>query len=123
MDASGQPLANLRCVLQVEGDNRSVTTDAAGRIVQRIPFAAEKALLIAGTKELEMRIGHLDPEAEVSGWYARLSNLGYPVGESDEPDDERLRFAIEEFQCDQGMQVTGVCDAATQAKLKELHGC
>ena len=36
-----------------------------------------------------------------------------PVGESDDAD---LRSAIEEFQCDTGLPVTGACDDATAAR-------
>ena len=31
--------------------------------------------------------------------------------------------AIEEFQCDHGLVVDGKCGPATQAKLKQVHGC
>jgi hypothetical protein len=34
-----------------------------------------------------------------------------------------LKSAIEEFQCDQKLPVTGKMDAATQDRLKKEHGC
>ena len=33
-----------------------------------------------------------------------------------------MHYALEEFQCDQKLSVTGELDSATRAKLKELHG-
>jgi Putative peptidoglycan binding domain len=33
-----------------------------------------------------------------------------------------LTRTVQEFQCDTGLPVTGECDAATQSKLKEMHG-
>jgi murein L,D-transpeptidase YcbB/YkuD len=49
-------------------------------------------------------------------------NLGYIAGASDDLEDEQLVSALQEFQCDYGLKVDGVCGASTQAKLKETHG-
>jgi murein L,D-transpeptidase YcbB/YkuD len=38
-------------------------------------------------------------------------------------DKERIRLAVEEFQCDHGLKVDGVGGPDTQNKLKEVHGC
>jgi len=37
--------------------------------------------------------------------------------------DQQFRSAVEEFQCDQGLTVDGICGPLTQAKLKQVHGC
>ena len=34
-----------------------------------------------------------------------------------------FEMAVEEFQCDQGLKVDGICGPQTQAKLKKLYGC
>jgi len=52
-----------------------------------------------------------------------LNNLGYEAGDVGAPDPERFRSAVEEFQCDQDMDVTGDCDDATQSQLRSAHGC
>jgi hypothetical protein len=53
----------------------------------------------------------------------RLSHLGYDVGEDlDAPDADLLLLAIEEFQCDNDLDVTGEADDPTRARLLELHG-
>jgi hypothetical protein len=73
--------------------------------------------------KISLRIGHLDPINEPSGQVARLRNLAYypaPVGEIDE---KLFRAAVEEFQCEHGLTVTGICEASTQAKLEEVYGC
>lgn len=36
---------------------------------------------------------------------------------------EQFRSAVEEFQCDHGLTVDGICGPITQAKLKQVHGC
>ena len=39
-----------------------------------------------------------------------------------EVDEIFFAHVVQEFQCDLGLPVTGVCDAATQSKLTSLHG-
>ena len=85
--------------------------------------------------KIGMLVGHLGPLDTAAGWRARLANLGYPVeipsGDAgaapaqeaeDEEEDPSLRLAIEEFQCEHDLPVNGERDAATEAKLLEIHG-
>lgn len=126
---NGEPMANTKCELQVEGKVYQLTTDGKGLVKQQIPKTAENGrLTIKDTEdsvdiEVPIKIGHLDPVDEISGWEARLNNLGYRAGTSTDANDPQLRSAVEEFQCDHGLTVDGVCGPQTQAKLKQAHGC
>jgi hypothetical protein len=122
------PIAGTACSLEVEGNTKSLTTNAKGLIDEPIPATAEMAKLTIRNDEFSIRIGHLDPVEENSGLEARLNNLGYYVAPEDKRDKDELRSAIEEFQRDYGMvppggKPSGVADAATLAKLKAVHGC
>jgi N-acetylmuramoyl-L-alanine amidase len=70
-----------------------------------------------------LHIGELDPVDTFSGQQARLNNLGYFPGSSDQDDDPQFLSAAEEFQCDHGLTVDGKIGPKTQAKLKQVHGC
>jgi peptidoglycan hydrolase-like protein with peptidoglycan-binding domain len=75
---------------------------------------------------IPIKIGHLDPVEEVSGQKARLNNLGYFAGPLEGKTEENTAMflsAIEEFQCDHGLLVDGICGPMTQAKLRQVHGC
>ena len=128
-DLGHQPLANTPCELHVGNRTYDLTTDDQGRIGQEIPLDSQEGFvlftdpLVPFQRGIPIRIGHLDPVEEVSGQQARLNNLGYDAGPVDGKDGEKFRFALQEFQCDHGLKVDGVCDAGTQAKLKEIHGC
>ena len=74
-------------------------------------------------QNVPLKIGWLDPVEYQPGQAARLNNLGYNAGLVEGPDADQFRSAVEEFQCDNGLEVTGVCDDGTQAKLKEVHQC
>jgi N-acetylmuramoyl-L-alanine amidase len=130
-DMYEKPIANAPCIIALENQFLKVTTDAKGRIVQDIPQDAQNATLIIqdtaqtpfSFMEIPLKIGHLDPVEELSGQRGRLSNMGYFPGDSEDQEDARFRFAVEQFQADHHLRVDGICGPKTQAKLKEVHGC
>jgi len=121
----GTPVANAACELRVAGETFQLQTDGQGRLAQRIPVSAESGSLKCQEKglELQLKIGHLHPVDEQSGWIARLNNLGYQAGDPARPDEAQVRSAVEEFQCDHRLTVDGKCGPNTQTKLREIHGC
>jgi N-acetylmuramoyl-L-alanine amidase len=126
----GKPLASTTCELRLDGSVRTVTTDAQGHVEQDIRRPAEEGSLEVVDEgspykdlEIALKIGHLDPVEELTGQQARLNNLGYRAGAVGGDDPEALRSATEEFQCDNGLTVDGVCGPKTQAQLLKLHGC
>ncbi len=127
-DFDNKELTNLQCEIKVDGVSTSLTTDARGRVEVPISPTAKEATLVFKDPLLPfnlsvpIKIGFLDPVTEISGQQGRLSNLGYIASPLEEVDDTIFAHAVQEFQCDLGLPVTGVCDGATQAKLKEIHG-
>lgn len=129
-DQYEKPIANAPCLLVIEGEFRQVTTDGSGKIDEEIPQDAHEAMLVIKDAQtpfdfvqIPIKIGHLDPVEEVEGQRGRLINLGYLASDTAEEATDQLRSAIEEFQCDQGLTVDGICGPQTQAKLKQVHGC
>jgi LysM repeat protein len=129
-DAYEKPIANAPCILVLDGDSRNVTTDGSGKIEQDIPPDVHDAILVVqdeqtplNNTQIEIKIGDLDPVEEISGQIARLDNLGYFAGDVNQPDQKAFESAVEEFQCDQGLTVDGICGPVTQAKLKQVQGC
>ncbi len=123
-DFDDQPVANTDCVLVIDDATYNLTTDAHGRIEKEIQRTAQGGTLKIPSLEYEfpVKIGYLDPVDEETGWRARLINLGYHLAPQDTSDKLLLQYAIEEFQCDYKLKVTGVLDAGTRSKLKEVHG-
>jgi N-acetylmuramoyl-L-alanine amidase len=127
-DFDNQPMPNLDCELEVEGAVLKLKTNSKGLIEAPIPKTARNGSLRVPDLELEVpvKIGYLDPTEEDSGWLARLVNLGYSSGSGgdsdDDSDDDQLRYAIEEFQCDHGLEVNGELDGPTRAALEKFHG-
>jgi len=68
-----------------------------------------------------LKLGHLNPITTISGVQARLSNLGFPVGEIDGQMKPETTSAILAFQIVHGLTASGVIDNNVQQKLKQLH--
>ena len=129
-DIYERPIANASCLLQCDGDSIALTSDSAGTIKHDIPADLQEATLTVQSAEtpfkderFSIKIGHLDPVDQITGQLARLNNLGYFAGDVGRQDTDALESAVEEFQCDQGLTVDGVCGPQTQAQLKKVHGC
>lgn len=122
-----QPVKNSDYTLQVAGSTDKKKTSETGLIEKDLSANVDAQLgkLTVADDTVDVKVGHLDPEDTQSGQVARLNNLGYDAGAIEKLDQERLRSAVEEFQCDHKVMKppTGVCDTKTQAKLVEVHGC
>ena len=139
-DLDAKPIAGATGKLRVDAaddngresleDEFDVTTDTDGKISQEILQDADVAELKIGDDHFLISIGLLDPVRSDKGMQARLNNLGYFAG-FNELDREQLRWAIEEFQHDNGIKPpNGDLDDArnkgkidqTKNKLGEIHG-
>jgi hypothetical protein len=119
-----KPLSNTSCDLVVNLITNSLVTDDSGMIEHAIPVKVDQASLDIPdiNVEFDLNIGYLDPVDEVSGQRERLNNMGYFAGYSQD-DTTQLTWAVEEFQCNNKLKVTGTVDEKTKAKLVEVHGC
>lgn len=129
-DADNKPLKDTSYGLEVGDLLFEGYTNGKGLLEHEIPCDADAGLLRVTGWEFPLRIGHLDPVDEISGWQARLHNLGYrpgPVDGAEQNEDgsvrEDLQSAVEEFQFDHGLVVDGRVGPKTQEKLKKEHGC
>jgi hypothetical protein len=123
LDVQGAPMADTKCQVTVEGMVSDLATDADGHIDLEIPRHAKSGTLALDGLRIPIHIGDLDPVDETTGAVARLVNLGYYRAPVEPVDEAELRCAIEEFQCDYGLEVTGECDTDTLATLQVEHGC
>jgi N-acetylmuramoyl-L-alanine amidase len=133
-DLYEKPIDNAQCELRIENETFSLRTDGKGKIEKDIKAGARSAVLTIKDPQtpineivIPIKIGDMDPVDKESGQKARLNNLGYFAGPFEgKPEDENKALflsAVEEFQCDHGLGVDGKCGPATQAKLKQVHGC
>ncbi|MBK8258106.1 MAG: peptidoglycan-binding protein [Polyangiaceae bacterium] len=106
----------------LDGQIDQPTTDGNGMFERRISPSAGSGALTALGESVAVHVGFLDPVDSPTGWKARLNNLGYAAGPVDRSTPVEERSALEEFQCDVGLTVTGLADGTTLQKLLEKHG-
>lgn len=123
----GEPRANLPYTLEVDGHERSGTTDAEGKIDEPIPGNTRRGRLTVGNESegrvvYDLNLGRLDPVATTTGVQARLAHLGFYGGEIDGELDDETREAVREFQRSERLSESGDADEQTRERLKEVHG-
>ena len=123
LTAGDDPVANVDYTMTIDGHLVSGTTDSAGNLVQPIVPNAKHATLWLGPEhaEYEIRLGHLDPLAEVEGVQARLNNIGFPCGAVDGVVGPRTAAALKRFQKSHGLAETGEIDQNTRHELEAVH--
>ncbi len=119
----GEPRRNEPYTLTFGDEVIHGTTDADGKIDQPIPGETKTATLSLGdgAEVYEVAIGELDPIDEITGVQHRLSNLGFDCEGEDGEIGDATRDALRRFQRANGLEETSEPDAATKAKLTELH--
>ena len=121
----GQPRADLPWVLTYETKEVTGKTDAQGCLEVYVPPNVPDATLRVGEGDAAVVYAlsprTLNPSRDVDGIQARLANLGYYSGPIHGDLDDATIAAIERFQGDHELEVTGAADEATAAALADLH--
>lgn len=124
LQEGGQPCANERYVLTVDGAAREGKTDDDGRLTEPIPPNAHRGRLVIGEDEEEILIefGSVDPITELRGVQGRLMNLGYYDGPLDGQESVDLTDAVAEFQVSVDLPADGLLTDKTRDALVKEHG-
>ena len=131
-DDEGAAIASKPYRLKIAGEDPvDGTTGGDGLVEQVVPADAtsgELLLWLTGPKGDEdlalsfpLEIGALDPEDDVAGAQARLSNLAFGDVQPSGTLDDDTRDALVHFQIAHGLDATGELDAPTAAKLRSAH--
>jgi hypothetical protein len=123
LERCGEPVANKKWSLSVDGRTYSGTTDGQGLLETALPPDAASGILRVPDEDLEfdLNFGCLDPADAISGAQARLQNLGFYQGDVSGEMDDETRDAIISFQTSQGLSGSGELDDSTRQKLEMRH--
>lgn len=126
----GQPSSASAAEVTLEGKPPETKSLDGGKLDMPIAPACGRATIkLAASDESKpdiawnLQLGHLPRVESDDGLLARLRNMGYYRTVADELDERERRSAIEEFQHDQGLTLTGQLDDDTKAKIEEVYGC
>lgn len=113
------PYAKERCTAEFDGKRHDLVTSGDGELELELGPDTRRVELAYAGHQVQIEVAHLQPVERSEGITARLTNLGYIHGDEDR---YALRSAIEEFQCDEGLEVDGDPGPKTQRALVEAHG-
>jgi len=126
----GKPTAATAAEVTPESKPVQKVSLDSGKLETKLAPTCEQALVkIAAPNdsrpdlEWRLHLGHLPRSESDEGALARLRNLGYYRVVREDADARERRAAIEEFQFDQGLTLTGEMDDDTKAKIEDLYGC
>jgi hypothetical protein len=116
-----KPVTDAACTL----DGTSLTSDGDGIVEVPIDKLTEDSTLSVDGSDLALSIGRLNAldDTTQAGWKARLFNLGFLIDPTVPDGDEEVTFALQDFQAEHSLDVSGAFDDATKSKLKEIYGC
>jgi len=127
-DSAGKPCPGKKFLLEIGTLKIEGVTDGGALIELKIPAQAQQGKLTVWLEDehqtilnWNLKLGHLNPINSISGIQARLSNLGFPVGEINGQIGPQTTSAILTFQIVHGLTASGVVDNQLMQKLKELH--
>jgi hypothetical protein len=115
-----KPLASAACEL----DGSSLSTDGDGILEVTLDKSSQsKTLTLGDDDDVVLLPGALTPNDTDSddGWIGRLYNLGFLFDADAQEGDVELGLALEDFQAEAGLPVTGEIDDATKAALLQMH--
>jgi hypothetical protein len=122
LDLAGKPAAAQAGKLSLGETTTAVTTDGNGVITADLPRDCQSGSLEIGGAQYHLVVGTLAPISEPSGLAGRLLNCGYWYGDDCDRNDARtLELAIELYQSENGLAITGTVDEALIDKLSQTH--
>jgi hypothetical protein len=122
-DSTGAPLADRGYALTLpDGTRREGTLDAEGCLHEPVPEDAAQLWLDVAERRILLDVAGMPAPDTIEGAQERLNHLNYFVGKVDGELGRFTRTALERFQRDHGLPVSGVLDEATSGQLRGEHG-
>jgi hypothetical protein len=103
----------------------SLTTDGNGLVEATVDKSAKDATLESAGSEVDLSLGGLNPSDDTSdaGYKGRLFNMGFLWDDTVADSDDEMLIALQDFQAQYKLTVSGQLDDATKAQLLQVHGC
>ena len=100
----------------------AVTSDDDGMVETEVTTGASDVTITLPSGDIGLNVGSLDPATD-DGWKTRLFNMGFLWDPSVDDSDDEMIIALQDFQAQYQVPVSGQPDDATKAKLVEVYGC
>lgn len=123
-DSTGAPLGDREYALLLpDGTRREGRLDAQGCLHEPVPAGTAGPLLLdVAERRITLDVAGMPAHDTVEGVQERLNHLNYFVGKVDGELGRFTKLALERFQRDHALPVTGRLDAETVERLRGEHG-
>jgi nucleoid-associated protein YgaU len=120
LDLAANPIASAPVTIA----GTALTTDGNGLVEATIDKTAQDVTLDAPDVAGDLQAGALNPpdDATDAGYKARLFNLGFLWDDSVDDTDDEMIVALQDFQAQYALDVSGQLDDATKAQLLQTYG-
>lgn len=120
LDFMGNPLVGA----SVSVAGTTLTSDDDGMVEGEVVASAGALSASLPGGDIALALGALSPaDSGDEAYKTRLFNMGFLWDTNVAADDDEMVIALEDFQAQYQLDVTGELDDATKAKLKEAYGC
>ena len=121
LDLQAKPMASAPVTVA----GTALTTDGNGLVEAPVDKSMQDTKLSSGGTEIDLALGGLNPSDDTSdaGYKARLFNMGFLWDPTADDTDAEMVIALQDFQAQYKLTVSGELDDATKAKLVQSYGC
>ncbi len=105
-------------------DGSALTADGTGLVEKAITKTAPNVALQYADATFTLTVGAINPldDTTEAGWRARLFNLGFLWEPGAADDADEMVIALEDFQAEYGLPISGQLDDATKAQITQVYG-
>jgi len=121
LDLAGKPISGASVTVA----GTAVTSDGDGMVETEVTTAPQDLQAILPSGNVALNVGSLNPQDDSGddGYKVRLFNMGFLWDANADPTDDEMIIAVQDFQAQYKVPVSGQLDGATKAKLVEVYGC
>ncbi len=101
-----------------------LTSDGTGLVEAPVAKTAPTVALQYADATFTLTVGAINPvdDTTEAGWRARLFNLGFLWDPAADDDANEMTIALEDFQAEYGLTISGQLDNATKAQISQVYG-
>ncbi len=117
--------ANAIAGVSVTVAGTDLTADGSGLVEANVDKTDQTVHVNQGDAVFALAVAAINPNDDVTeaGYKARLYNLGFLWDPTADESDDEMVIALQDFQAEYQLPVTGQLDDATRAQLAQAHGC
>ncbi len=121
LDLAAKPMASA----PVTVNGAQLTADGTGLVETNVDKSARDLSLQAPDAAFDLDVGAINPPDDTTdaGYRARLFNLGFLWDPAAGDTSDEMIIALQDFQAQYGLTISGELDDATRSQLTQAFGC